>query len=624
MKPTTLPARTALASALLSALLLSACNTTGSGEADKQTAEQQTADLQKTPANAVEFERLPETSWIVDEPVAEDKAERIEVTGSHVRGRDNPQKTREILAAERRAEAAQQSVAAPAPLIMTMPAAKMAPPHYAPPPEQNRENYLHAGDNPVKAVAQEPVSTFALDVDTGAYSNVRRYLRQGDLPPKDAVRVEELINYFEYQDAPAERGHPFALQTELSVSPWQPENYLLRVRIKATDMQVEALPPVNLVFLVDVSGSMQDQDKLPLVQSSLRALVNELRPQDTISLVVYAGRTQVELPATSGKNKAEILAAIDRLTAGGSTAGGAAIELAYSQAMSAFKPNGINRILLATDGDFNVGITDIGQLKTMVEQKRESGITLTTLGFGQGNYNDALMEQIADVGNGNYAYIDSADEARKVLITEMSSTFAVVAKDAKIQIEFNPGVIAEYRLIGYENRMLNEADFNNDKIDAGDVGAGKSVTALYELTPVGGSRLIEPRRYQGNEVKATKEVKTEELAFLRVRYKPSANAASVLLEKPILQRELKKDLNATSADFRFSVAVAGFGQLLRGGSYTRQWQMNDSIALAKAAKGQDNHGYRAEFIRLAEIAGGLLPQRPVMEVNREVSAVNPE
>lgn len=583
-----------VAGAVMAALLLSACalehqpnhqsqNTQVQDRARVELIRQEEADLAKQNAAKKAKERT-----------APQLAERIEVIGSHV--------------------------SANAPAAMSAGAIQF----YGPPQQQvqeNRENYDGVVDNPIKSVASEPVSTFALDVDTGAYSNVRRFLRDGELPPKDAVRVEELVNYFTYTDVDAEAGHPFAVQTEISAAPWNAQNYLLRLRIKATDMAAASLPPANLVFLVDVSGSMQDKNKLPLVQSSLLALVNEMRAEDTISLVVYAGRTQVELAPTSGANKTEIRSAISRLTAGGSTAGGAAIELAYEQAQKAFKKNGINRILLATDGDFNVGITNIDHLKRLVERKRDSGISLTTLGFGTGNYNDALMEQIADVGNGNYAYIDSADEARKVLITEMSSTFNIVAKDTKIQVEFNPATIAEYRLIGYENRLLNAEDFNNDKIDAGDVGAGKSVTALYELTPVGAKTAVDPMRYDENKTKAAPVKNAEELAFLKLRYKPKGSEKSVLIEKPIMKRDVIASLSKTSADYQFSAAVAGFGQLLRGGNYTKTMEMKDVIQLAKQGKANDPHGYRSEFIRLAELADSLLPSgaQRLNHVEREIS-----
>ncbi len=488
-------------------------------------------------------------------------------------------------------------------------------PAYEPPyfKQPQNEKYQRRDDNAIQSTAQHPVSTFALDVDSGAYSNVRRFIRQGQLPLRDAIRVEELINYFSYQDADPEPGHPFAVQTELASAPWEATHQLLRLRIKATDMKTTDLPPVNVVFLVDVSGSMDEADKLPLVKSSLHMLVDQLRADDDIALVVYAGRTHIELPPTKARNKALIHAAIDRLTAAGSTAGGAAIELAYNQAQQAFKPNGINRIILCTDGDFNVGISDTEQLKDRVVKNRELGITLTTLGFGQGNYNDAMMEQIADVGNGHYAYIDSADEARKVLVDELSATFNVVAKDAKIQIEFNPAVVAEYRLIGYENRLLREQDFNNDKVDAGDVGAGKSVTALYEITPVGAPRSSDPHRYQ-TPTMTHQTPHHSELAYLKVRYKTSDNETSTLLSKAIYAHESKGPIQNASDDFRFAAAVAAFGQLLRDSVYTKHYQLNDVTTLARSATGNDTYGYRHEFIRLSEIAATLKPHKSKQEI----------
>ncbi|MDR1888579.1 MAG: VWA domain-containing protein, partial [Zoogloeaceae bacterium] len=339
-------------------------------------------------------------------------------------------------------------------------------------PEVNRERYGSHGDNPVKLVAQEPVSTFSVDVDTGSYANVRRMLSHGQLPPKDAVRVEEMINYFPYHYALPQDGKPFAVHTALAPAPWNAERVLLRVALKGADIAKQTLPPANLVFLVDVSGSMDSDDKLPLLRSSLKLLVDQLREQDRISLVTYAGTTAVVLSGTPGSEKKKIAAAIDQLGAGGSTAGGAGIQLAYQQAQEHFIKGGINRILLATDGDFNVGITDFAQLKQMIEEKRKSGVSFTTLGFGSGNYNEQLMEQLADAGNGAYSYIDSLMEGKKVLVNEMTSTLATIAKDVKIQVEFNPQWVTEYRLIGYENRVLRREDFNNDKVDAGDIGAG--------------------------------------------------------------------------------------------------------------------------------------------------------
>lgn len=479
---------------------------------------------------------------------------------------------------------------------------------FAAPPPPNTENYQHKDESPVKATAKEPVSTFSIDVDTGAYANVRRFLNQGQLPPKDAVRIEELINYFPYAQANKKSEHPFGVDTEVAPAPWNLDHQLLRVRIQAMDAKSASLPASNLVFLVDVSGSMDSPDKLPLVKNTLKMLTQKLRAHDRISLVVYAGRTQVELEPTPGNEHDKILAAIDKLKAEGSTAGESAMKLAYQMARRSYIPDGINRILMATDGDFNVGVSDINQLKDMVAAERKSGISLTTLGFGQGNYNEFLMEQLADVGNGNYAYIDSADEGRKVLIEEMASTFNTVAADVKVQIEFNPAQIAEYRLIGYENRALDEQDFNNDKVDAGEIGAGKTVTAIYELTPVGKPTLIDPHRYE--KTADTKASAGNELGFLRIRYKKPGADKSILLEEPLLISNNKSSLDQTSADFRFAASVAGFGQVLKDSNYLNNYSFDQLIALAKSGVGSDEGGYRAEFIRLVKTAKELSPQKP--------------
>lgn len=474
------------------------------------------------------------------------------------------------------------------------------------PVPENREKYASISENPVKRTRAEPVSTFSLDVDTGSYSNVRRFLAQGQLPPRDAVRVEELLNYFRYDyPAPTDK-HPFALNTELAVAPWNPDRLLLRVGVKTVDVKAAAMPAANLVFLVDVSGSMDSPDKLPLVQATLQQLVTQLRPQDRVAMVVYAGRTAVELESTPGNEKEKIRAAIARLQAGGSTAGESAIRLAYQQARAGFIKGGINRILLATDGDFNVGVTDIQQIKDMVAREREGGISLTTLGFGQGNYQEDLMEQIADVGNGNYSYIDSLEEGRKVLVEELSSTFNTVAADVKLQMEFNPDVVSEWRLIGYENRVLREEDFRNDKVDAAEVGAGKSVTALYELTPVGKQGLLQPHRYGPSEKTATGG-KGSELGFLRVRYKQPGQQQAVEFDRTVSVRELRA---APSTDFRFAAAVAGFGQLLRGGNYLGGFGYDDVKALALAGRGKDEGCYRQAFVKLVDMARSLTPAVP--------------
>ena len=478
------------------------------------------------------------------------------------------------------------------------------------PTPESREQYGEIRENGVMRVAEAPVSTFSIDVDTGSWSNVRRMLNAGRLPPTDAVRVEELINYFPYDDARPTDGAPFAVHTQVAAAPWNPQKLVMRIGIKAEDRSIEALPPANLVFLVDVSGSMNSPDKLPLLKSSLKLLVERMRPQDRISLVTYASGTSVPLEAVPGSEKSRILNAIDGLRASGSTAGASGIEAAYRVARQGFIQQGINRILLATDGDFNVGVTDFRQLKDLVAERRASGISLSTLGFGTGNINERLMEQLADVGDGAYSYIDTLMEGQKVLVTEMSSTLATVAKDVKIQVEFNPATVAEYRLIGYENRMLAREDFNNDKVDAGDVGAGHSVTALYELTPTGARTAIDPLRYGAvGQGPTTRPAASEnrEFAFVRLRYKsPTAGtpeAPSRLIERPVPAKVAT--LSATDADFRFATAVAGFGQVLRGGRHTGTWTIADARALAAGAVGPDRFGYRAEALRLMDLAGVL-------------------
>lgn len=472
----------------------------------------------------------------------------------------------------------------------------------------NTERYQHLDDNPIHLVASDPVSTFSLDVDTGSYSNVRRFLAQGHRPPEDAVRVEELVNYFPY-DYPAASGeHPFGIRTELAPCPWNPGHWLMRVAVRADEVDAKAMPPANLVFLVDVSGSMQDANKLPLLRSSLKLLAAQLRAEDRVSLVVYAGREAVVLEPTPGDQRSRIERAIDDLAAGGSTAGEAGIRLAYRMARQAMIPGGINRVLLATDGDFNVGITDFEQVKDLVERERESGVQLSTLGFGTGNYNEQLMEQIADAGNGTYAYIDTLAEGRKVLVDQVRSTLVTVAKDVKVQVEFNPAVVSEYRLIGYENRMLAREDFHNDRIDAGDVGAGQSVTALYELTPVGAKPSVDPLRYgaapsapAGGDARIA-GASREEIAFVKVRYKEPDASVSRLVEMPVGKSALAPSFERAGDDFRFATAVAGFGQLLRGGKRTGAWTFDDVLQAASSSRGKDEFGYRSEFLSLVRMA----------------------
>ena len=469
-----------------------------------------------------------------------------------------------------------------------------------------REQYQNLPDNPVHSVAETPVSTFSADVDTGSYANVRRFLNQGRLPPDGAVRLEEMVNYFPYDYALPTDGSPFGVTTELAVSPWNPHTRLLRIGIKASDHAVADLAPANLVFLVDVSGSMDRREGLPLVKSTLKLLVDQLRDQDRVSLVVYAGESRVVLKPTSGRDKAKIRNAIDQLTAGGSTAGASGLEMAYQMAREGFIDKGINRILLATDGDFNVGVSDFDSLKQMAVDQRKSGVSLTTLGFGVDNYNEHLMEQLADAGDGNYAYIDNLREARKVLVDQLSSTLAVVAKDVKLQVEFNPAQVSEYRLLGYENRALKREDFNNDKVDAGEIGAGHTVTALYEIVPKGEKGWLEPLRYADTP---KVDAKSGELAMLRVRYKPAAGGASQLIEHPVSSEQKP---GKPSDDLRFSAAVAAFAQQLKGdGRYTAGMSLKDTAALARSARGDDPFGLRSEFVQLVELAQSLKapPQR---------------
>ncbi len=471
----------------------------------------------------------------------------------------------------------------------------------------NGEKYAPIHSNPVTRTAEQPVSTFSIDVDTGAYSNVRRMLNSGRLPPKDAVRVEELINYFDYayaENSPQEQ--PFSLTTEVGPAPWNHARKLFHIGIKAVDIAAPAAPPANLVFLVDVSGSMRSPDKLELLKSSLKLLAAKLRPVDRISLVVYAGASGVVLEPVAGGQRFKIMQALDSLTAGGSTNGGAGIRLAYQLARKAYIKGGINRIMLATDGDFNVGTTNFSSLKQLVERERGSGISLTTLGFGRGNYNDRLMEQLADAGNGNFAYIDTLNEAQKVLVDQMSSTLNTVASDVKIQIEFNPALVAEYRLIGYENRLLKREDFKNDKIDAGEVGAGHTVTALYEVSMVNGrDPAINPLRYAKT---STRSQHRQELAWLRLRYKSPHGGASKLIERPLLASDMVSGLDATTDRYRFAAAVAAFGQQLRGGVWLQHFGYDQILTLARRSRGPDAFGYRGEFLGLVKLAKSLSSQ----------------
>lgn len=470
--------------------------------------------------------------------------------------------------------------------------------------QQDTERYAAMKDNVVKEVSKEPISTFSADVDTGSYANVRRFLNSGRLPPVDAVRVEELINYFPLDKTlKAEQPHPFALSTEVVASPWLQDAKLLRIVLEAQEQKTAEMPPAHLVFLVDVSGSMAAENKLPLVQKTLRLLTEQLRAEDMVSIVTYASGTEVVLQAATGREKKAILAAIDKLKAGGSTAGANAMEKAYQIAKTHQLKDGINRILMATDGDFNVGTVDFSTLKGRVAEQRKNGISLTTLGFGTGNYNEQLMEQLADAGDGNYSYIDTEKEAKKVLQQQLSSTLSTVASDVKIQVEFNPSTVSQYRLIGYENRILNQEDFNNDNKDAGEIGAGHVVTALYELVPQGKQGWLTPSRYQNQAVKSGLG---HEYAIVNVRYKPVGKSSSVLLSRPV--NTDSKPLSQASSDTRFAVAVASYGQLLRGGDMVGKQTWQDVRQLAQGAKGKDAFGLRAEFLELLSKAQQLSGQ----------------
>jgi Ca-activated chloride channel family protein len=462
---------------------------------------------------------------------------------------------------------------------------------------ENRERYAGEPVAGVRAVADAPVSTFSVDIDTGAYANVRRLLRQGELPPADAVRTEEMLNYFRYDyPRPEDRGRPFSVNADMTTTPWNPETRLLRIGLRGYDLPRSERPAANLVFLVDVSGSMNEVDKLPLVQCSLALLADRLGPRDRVAIVVYAGAAGIVLRPTSSRDA--IVEALKNLHAGGSTAGGAGIRLAYDVARANFIPNGINRVLLATDGDFNVGTTDTRALINLVENERNDGITLTTLGFGVGNYNEAMMEQVADHGNGNYAYIDTPREAQKVLDDELSSTLFTIAHDVKIQVEFNPAYVAEYRLIGYENRALREEDFDNDAVDAGEIGASHQVTALYEIAPAGGRGWLPERRYAANQRPAGGP-DDGELGFLRLRYKLPGEQESRLIERPLAGR-LIADARAPQGDSAFAAAVAAYGQLLRGDANLNGFTFADARRLAAPAVGGSY--WRREFLDLADLA----------------------
>lgn len=474
-------------------------------------------------------------------------------------------------------------------------------------PDFSNESYDKVNYNEFQKVDNAPLSTFSIDVDRASYSNVRRFINQGYMPPKDAVRTEEMINYFSYNYPNPNGETPFSVITEVAQCPWNEKNKLVHIGIQGMKIETADLPPNNLVFLIDVSGSMSSDNKLGLVKKSLRLLVNQMREQDRIAMVVYAGAAGLVLPSTSGANKEKILSAIERLEAGGSTNGAGGINLAYETAKENLMKRGNNRVILATDGDFNVGVSSDNDLVTLIESKRNDGIFLTVLGYGMGNYKDSKMEKLADKGNGNYAYIDNLQEANKVLVKEMGGTLLTIAKDVKIQIEFNPAKVKSYRLVGYENRLLADKDFNDDTKDAGELGAGHTVTALYEIVPAGSnddsdSPDIDPLKYQKKSVIENND-SSNEMLTVKLRYKDPKESSSKLISQVL--KDQNKPWRETSDDFRFSAAVAQFGMILTDSKYKGKATMETTIEIAKKSKGADEDGYRAEFIRMLELANQL-------------------
>ncbi len=462
-------------------------------------------------------------------------------------------------------------------------------------PVTGSESYAKIDENGFKLAQTNPLSTFSADVDRASYSNIRRFINNGQKPPVDAVRIEEMVNYFHYNYPEPKSGHPIEIYSEISVCPWQSKHKLLHIGMQGKKIADESLPPSNLVFLLDVSGSMSSSNKLPLLKDALKLLTNNLRENDRVAIVVYAGAAGLVLPSTFGYHKEKIIEALDKLTSGGSTAGGAGIKLAYKIAKENYVHNGNNRVILATDGDFNVGASSDADMEKLVEERRNDGIFLTCLGFGMGNYKDSKMETLADKGNGNYAYIDNIDEAKKTLVTEFGGTMYTIAKDVKLQVEFNPAKVKAYRLVGYENRMLNDEDFNDDTKDAGEMGAGHTVTALYEIIPVGVESKFLPDvdklKYQSSKINRSKE-----MVNVKVRYKQPLGDKSVKFEVPV--KSERANLNETSDNYRFSASVALFGMLLRDSKYVSHGDYSTVLQMAKEGKGLDKAGYRAEFIEL--------------------------
>ncbi|MES2761557.1 MAG: von Willebrand factor type A domain-containing protein [Bacteroidota bacterium] len=469
--------------------------------------------------------------------------------------------------------------------------------------EYNTEEYNRIYDNEFKDSKKDPLSTFSIDVDKASYSNIRRFITQNQLPQADAVRIEEMINYFSYNYPKPTNNQPFSISTEYTDCPWNKNHQLIHIGLQGKEIAMDNLPANNLVFLLDVSGSMESADKLPLLKSGLNLLIDQMRPQDKVAIVVYAGAAGVVLPSTSGDHKDRIYDALDKLQAGGSTAGGEGILLAYKTAKDNFMNKGNNRIILATDGDFNVGVSSDGELTRLIEKQREDGVFLSVLGFGTGNYKDSKMEQLADKGNGNYAYIDNILEAKKVLVKEMGGTLLTIAKDVKLQIEFNPAKVKGYRLVGYENRLLNNEDFNDDKKDAGELGSGHTVTAIYEIIPAGSSEAltasVDNLKYQ-HVAAAHPASESNEIMTIKFRYKEPKESTSQLISHIVLDK--KTPFSAASENCKFSCAVAEFGMLLRNSKFKGDSDFKRIITMAKDAKGKDEEGYRAEFIRLVEMA----------------------
>ncbi|WP_165188760.1 vWA domain-containing protein [Caulobacter soli] len=542
---------------------------------------------------------------------SEESYDSIVVTSSKRTGRERKPSSSSRLAPPMPGLVAPPPPAPPPPPPMAYSAAPVfgAPPPLpvpAVPSVRDTEKYPGAAANPVKRVADEPVSTFSIDVDTAAYANVRRFLNEGSPPPRDAVRVEELVNYFDYGYArPTANEPPFKPTVAVVPSPWSKDRQLLHIGVQGYAAPHADQPPLNLVFLIDTSGSMSGEDRLPLAQKALNVLIDQLRPQDRVSIVAYAGSAGAVLSPTDGRSKLKMRCALNALHSGGSTAGGQGLKLAYDLAKQNLDRKAVNRVILMTDGDFNVGIADPARLKDFVADQRKSGVYLSVYGFGRGNYNDTMMQALAQNGNGTAAYVDSLQEARKLLRDDFESALFPIADDVKIQVEFNPAKVSEYRLIGYETRLLNREDFNNDQVDAGEVGSGAAVTAIYEITPVSATPSSDPLRYGAKAAPATGGLAQQgsELAFLKIRYKPPGGSTSKLIERPIGAGDVRTSLAAAPEATRFAVAVAAYGQKLRGDPWVNaDFDWSAVTDLAQGARGEDPYGLRAEFVQLTRAA----------------------